>query len=155
MPITPGLSGNIRMPGDEAKAVNVDGVDVVIEQEGPKGDTPEMDADGNVLRIDHGDGSISVSLNGKPIEEAKKRKKDTGWFANLADEINDMELSRIAEELLRGVKQDMDSRKEWIEERAQGLRLLGLKVEIPGLQGSADGAPIEGMSKVRDPLNSR
>jgi len=152
MPVTPGLSGNIRLPDQAAQPVNVDGVDVIIEQEGPKGDTPEMDADGNVLRIDHGDGSISVSLNGQPIEEANKRKKDTGWFANLADDINDMELSRIAEELLRGVKQDMDSRKEWIEERAQGLRLLGLKVEIPGLQGSADGAPIEGMSKVRDPL---
>ena len=152
MPVTPGLSGNIRMPDQSAKSVSVDGVDVIIEQEGPKGDKPEMDAKGNVLRIDHGDGSLSVSLDGKPIEEANKRKKDTGWFANLADEIEEMELSRIAEDLLRGVKQDLDSRKDWIEERAQGLRLLGLKVEIPGLQGSADGAPIEGMSKVRDPL---
>jgi len=68
MPVTPGLSGNIRLPDQAAQPVNVDGVDVIIEQEGPKGDTPEMDADGNVLRIDHGDGSISVSLNGQPIE---------------------------------------------------------------------------------------
>jgi hypothetical protein len=152
MPITPGLSGNLRLNGDEPKPMNIDGVDVTIEQEGPKGDTPELDQQGNVLRIDHGDGSISVSLDGKPIEEAAKNKKKGGWFENLADEIEDLELGRIASDLIRGVKQDMESRKEWIEERAQGLRLLGLKVEIPGLQGSADGAPIEGMSKVRDPL---
>jgi hypothetical protein len=46
----------------------------------------------------------------------------------------------------------METRKEWIEDRSLGLRLLGLKVEIPGLQGAADGAPVEGMSKVRHPL---
>ena len=27
-----------------------------------------------------------------------------------------------------------------------------MKIEIPGLQGAADGAPVEGMSKVRHPL---
>jgi hypothetical protein len=32
------------------------------------------------------------------------------------------------------------------------VKLLGLKLEIPGLQGTPDGAPVEGMSKVRHPL---
>ena len=44
------------------------------------------------------------------------------------------------------------SRRDWIEDRAQGMKLLGLKIEVPGLQGAADGAPVEGMSKVRHPL---
>ena len=61
-------------------------------------------------------------------------------------------MSRIAEELLRGIDADIQSRSDWIEDRAQGLRLLGLKIEIPGVQGSSDGAPVEGMSKVRHPL---
>jgi hypothetical protein len=39
-----------------------------------------------------------------------------------------------------------------VEDRAQGIKLLGLKMEIPGLQGTTDGAPVEGMSKVRHPL---
>ena len=74
------------------------------------------------------------------------------WFRNLVDDIDDMELSRIGEDLLRGVRDDIDSRNDWIEDRAQGIKLLGLKIEIPGLQGAADGAPVEGMSKVRHPL---
>ena len=36
--------------------------------------------------------------------------------------------------------------------RDRGLRLLGLKIEIPGQQGTADGAPVEGMSRIRHPL---
>ena len=53
---------------------------------------------------------------------------------------------------MKGVEGDLKSRQEWIEDRAQGIKLLGLKVEIPGLAGAADGAPVEGMSRVRHPL---
>src|SRR6201999_3236011 len=66
--------------------------------------------------------------------------------------IQDGELSRIVDDLLRGISDDIESRKDWIEDRALGVKLLGLKVEIPGLQGATDGAPVEGMSKVRHPL---
>jgi hypothetical protein len=81
-----------------------------------------------------------------------QRVDNTDWFRNLVDEISDGEQSRIAEDLMRGIGDDLDSRKEWIEDRAQGIKLLGLKIEIPGLSGAADGAPVEGMSKVRHPL---
>jgi hypothetical protein len=54
--------------------------------------------------------------------------------------------------LLKGINDDLDSRKEWIEDRAQGIKLLGLRIELPGISGAADGAPVEGMSKVRHPL---
>ena len=108
--------------------------------------------EGNILRIEHDDGSISVSIDGRPVEEASEAEKAGEWFRNLVDDIDDMELSRIGEDLLRGVRDDIDSRNDWIEDRAQGIKLLGLKIEIPGLQGAADGAPVEGMSKVRHPL---
>ncbi len=62
------------------------------------------------------------------------------------------ELSRIADDLLRNIAEDIESRRDWIEERTLGLKLLGLKIEVPGLQGGSDGAPVEGMSKVRHPL---
>ena len=77
---------------------------------------------------------------------------NTAWFGNLVHKIDDMELGRIANDLIRGIDDDLASRKDWIETRAQGMRLLGLKIEMPGLQGAADGAPVEGMSKVRHPL---
>ena len=122
-----------------------------IEAAGEGGDIPHFDDKGAIVKIEHEDGSVTVSLTGRPLVDAEG-KKPTGWFDNLVDEIDESELNRISDELLRGVDRDLDSRKEWIEDRALGIKLLGLKVEIPGLQGATDGAPVEGMSKVRHPL---
>ena len=151
MSLTPGLVPNIRLvqPEAEPQVVGQDTI-VVVDAEG-EGDKPVVDQKGNILKIEHDDGSISVSLDGQPIEKTKK-KDELSWFDNIADEIDPMELTRIAEDLLSGIREDLGSREEWIQDRAQGLRLLGLKIELPGTQGSADGAPIEGMSKVRHPL---
>ena len=152
MPLTPGLNPSIRLNEEDEQAAPLEGMDVQVEVVDEDGaDKPEIDEQGNILRIEHDDGTITVSLDGQPIEKAG-RKKQEGWFANLAEDIDDLELSRIAEDLTRGIESDLTSRKEWIEERAQGIKLLGLKIELPGIQGTADGAPVEGMSKVRHPL---
>ena len=126
-------------------------VDVQVEFE-PDGDAPIIDDDNNIVRIEHGDGSITVSLDGKPLGSANEPAKPAEWFDNLADRIDKEELSRITEDLLRGVADDLTSREEWIEDRAMGVKLLGLKIELPNVQGASDGAPVEGMSKVRHPL---
>ena len=151
--LTPGLSPNIRLGDQNPQQPELpEAMDIVVEMAGDDGsDKPEMDMDGNVLRIEHPDGTISVSLNGEPIEKANKKTQE-GWFANLADDIEEQELSRIVDDLTRGIANDLSSREEWIQERAQGIKLLGLKIELPGLQGTPDGAPVEGMSKVRHPL---
>jgi hypothetical protein len=128
-------------------------MDVTIENADEAADIPEINQDGAIMKIDHGDGSITLSLDGKPIADAEDVEgQPEGWFDNLSNKIDDSELARIAEDLLRGVADDLESRTEWIDDRAQGIKLLGLKIEIPGLQGTGDGAPIEGMSKVRHPL---
>lgn len=145
-----GLAGNLRLvPPPEASAP--DPADVVVEIE-PGGDAPVVDEKNNILRIEHGDGSITVSLDGRPLGDAAKPEKPLEWFDNLAERIDGDELSRITEELLRGVAEDLQSRQEWIEDRAQGIKLLGLKIELPNVQGATDGAPVEGMSRVRHPL---
>ena len=150
MAMTPGLSSAVRQLGEQPLGLGA-AEDVIVEiDEGE--DKPDTDDEGNILRIEHDDGSISVSIDGRPVEEASEAEKAGEWFRNLVDDIDDMELSRIGEDLLRGVRDDIDSRNDWIEDRAQGIKLLGLKIEIPGLQGAADGAPVEGMSKVRHPL---
>lgn len=142
---TPGLvNPNIRLPG----LPEPDMPEVIIEA---GEDLPEVDASGNILRIEHEDGSVTVSLDGKPIDGPGERKRGD-WFDNLVEDIDSGELSRIADTLLRGIEDDLQSRRDWIEDRATGINLLGLKVEIPGVQGAADGAPVEGMSKVRHPL---
>ena len=139
---------NIRLQDDEQTPFDGEDISVELaEDEGPKQD---IDEHGNVMSIELSDGSITFSLDGQPLERAKGR--ETGWFDNLVEEIDQAELASIAHDLMKGVQDDLDSRKEWIEDRAQGIKLLGLKVEIPGLAGAADGAPVEGMSRVRHPL---
>jgi hypothetical protein len=150
MPLVPGLSPSIREPAPEASTLP-DGEEIIIA-EAPEGvDQPNTDDSGNVLSIEHPDGSITLRIDGQPLEAGSARKP-TGWFDNLVDDIPESELSRISEDLLRGIRDDLQSRSEWIEDRATGLKLLGLKIEIPNLSGASDGAPVEGMSKVRHPL---
>jgi len=150
MSLVPGLSPAVRLQDDTEDAA-IGPMDVTVADADEGADVPEFDQDGALLRIDHGDGSITVSLDGKPIEDSEE-KGPSGWFDNLVEDISDMELGSIAEDLLRGIDDDLMSRKEWVEDRAQGMKLLGLKIELPGIQGSNDGAPVEGMSKVRHPL---
>jgi len=126
-----------------------DDFEVEIEEDSP---TTEVDEHGNIMSIQLPDGSIQFSLDGSPIEKAQKSAKSGRWFDNLVEDIDQAELGRIAEDLMKGIESDLKSRQEWIEDRAQGIKLLGLKVEIPGLAGAADGAPVEGMSRVRHPL---
>ena len=151
MAMTPGLMPNLRQEAPQADSNPLGDEEIIIEMAEEGGDVPKFDEKGNILKIEHGDGSVTVSLDGRPLVESR-REKNADWYANLVDEIPDDELSRISEDLLRGIDADIRSRSEWIEDRTNGLKLLGLKIEIPGLQGASDGAPVEGMSKVRHPL---
>ncbi len=139
---------NLRQPANDEQSFHGDGITVDVS-EAP--DTNDLDERGQILRIDHGDGSVTVSLDGRPLN-ASAEKPASQWYSNLVEEIDSAELSRIADELLRGVDEDLASRQEWVEARATGIKLLGLQIEVPGLQGATDGAPVEGMSKVRHPL---
>jgi hypothetical protein len=148
MPL-PGLAPqNIRLPGLPDAAIPM-APDVIIEAD--DGPAPELNDNEPILRIEHDDGSISISMDGKSLVDQPGRKKG-GWFDNLVEDIDQGALGQIADDLLRGIEDDIESRRDWIEGRAQGIKLLGLKLEIPGLQGGSDGAPVEGMSKVRHPL---
>ena len=150
MPMTPGLGLNLRQPAPEEDLL--DESEVIIEVEEDGADRPELDMDGNILQIEHPDGSLTISLDGKPLGQAKEKRDEEGWFRNLVDDIGDSALNKISSDIIRGVDDDIRSREDWIEDRAQGIKLLGLKIEIPGLSGATDGAPIDGMSKVRHPL---
>ena len=148
MPL-PGLAPqNIRLPGLPDAAIPM-APDVIIEAD--DGPAPELNDNEPVLRIEHEDGSISISMDGKSLVDQPGKGKG-GWFDNLVEDIDQGALGSIADELLRGIEDDIESRRDWIEGRAQGIKLLGLKLEIPGIAGGADGAPVEGMSRVRHPL---
>lgn len=149
-----GLGGaNLRLT-DHSPPDEQDPAQIMVELAGDEqADLPEVDDKDNIVRIKHSDGSITVSLDGKGLGKSHAANDGPGeWFDNLVDKIDPSELSRITDDLLRGVEVDIESRREWIEDRALGIKLLGLKIELPNVQGASDGAPVEGMSKVRHPL---
>lgn len=153
MSAQPGLGGaNIRILGPDRPDLQPV-ADIQVDLDPPTdGDIPEIDDKGAILRIQHGDGTLSVSLNGQPLGSANDANDPLEWFDNLVSKITEESLNSITEDLIRGIDEDLQSRKEWVEDRALCLRLLGLKIELPNTQGASDGAPVEGMSKVRHPL---
>src|SRR5271154_4831357 len=148
----PGLGGaNIRLEGPDRPDLPPS-AEVHVEVVPGGADIPEINDKGAILRIKHGDGSLSVSLNGQPLGSVANDDTPATWFGNLAEKIPEDALNSLTEDLLRGIEEDLQSRKEWIDDRSLGLKLLGLKLELPNTQGATDGAPVEGMSKVRHPL---
>ena len=150
MALTPGLSPSIRLVPSEPDSIGSNDETVVEIIDGE--DKPIANDDGKILEIEHDDGSITISLDGRSLNGDEENKGPTGWFDNFVDDIPELELNRISDDLLRGISDDIESRKDWIEDHSTGVKLLGLKIEIPGLGGSAEGAPVEGMNRVRHPL---
>lgn len=154
MSAVPGLgNANLRL-FDHSQADEADPAHVIVMLGGDdQPDIQEIDDKNNILRIKHGDGSVTVSLDGLGLgKSGAANEEPKEWFDNLVDDIDSSELSTITDALIRGVDDDIESRREWIEDRALGIKLLGLKVEVPNQQGATEGAPVEGMSKVRHPL---
>lgn len=151
MMTVPGLgNANIRLdqPSGDSEALT-DDQDIIVEDDA--GQTVENEnEDGDVVSIEHPDGSITISLDGKALTEKSERKKKD-WFDNLVDDIDELELGRISEDLLTGVQNDIDSRKDWTNNKAEGLKMLGLMIELPSnTQGGDSG--VVGQSRVRHPL---
>lgn len=110
---------------------------------------PRIDPETGALEIPHEDGSILVDFNGDQTQRMEKASKHD---ANLALALDDFTLGQIAEDLLEGISSDDQSRSEWLEARAKGIDMLGLKIESPKSGVSTNSAPLEGMSVVRDPV---
>ena len=72
---------------------------------------------------------MTIGMNGLEITLTPESKKSEDFYDNLAEEIDDRELSSIASELLEGFEGDIASRKDWIQTYVDGLELLGLKIE--------------------------
>ena len=144
---------NLRLLSD-ANQWGGDGLDdITIDAAEDDPDQPQVNDEGQILRIEHGDGSVTISLNDKPLLPGIGHNRGPqDWFANLAEEIGADQLGMVAEDLLRGVGDDEQSRKDWIDTVATFVKLLGVTVEVPNVSGLTDGAPVEGMSRVRHPL---
>lgn len=104
-----------------------------------------------VVDIELPDGSIKVYLGAAANDDDDEDGIDP-FFRNIAGKIDGGELGRIADQLLDGIVADNESRKEWLDNRAQGIKLLGLKIEsIRSSAGDGSGM-VDGTSMVRHPL---
>lgn len=142
---------NLRLVSPAANDADPHSIDIDVAEDDP--DQPQINDDGHILSIEHGDGSVTISMNDKPLLPGLGHNSGSrDWFRNLAEEIGEDQLSAVAEDLLRGVTDDEQSRKDWIDTVATFVKLLGVTIEVPNVSGVTDGAPVEGMSRVRHPL---
>jgi hypothetical protein len=69
------------------------------------------------------DGSMEITI------VPGKDKKDDDFNANLAEDMDEKQLTELSGDLLGEFRTDIESRKDWLTTYVEGLELLGLKVE--------------------------
>jgi hypothetical protein len=103
------------------------------------------------IGIERADGSLLIRLDGKKISKEPSGSAKA-HDANLAEFIDERELARICDELLNGIDADIQSRREWMERRAAGIKHLALKVENPRSPTADADTAVEGQTTVRTPI---
>ena len=73
--------------------------------------------------------SVTIGMGDLEIEIEPGKEYDEEFNANLAEQLDDGVLEKLAGELLSDFDTDISSRKDWIDTYVDGIELLGLKVE--------------------------
>jgi len=92
---------------------------------------PEDEGEGIEIQIENPDGVI-VGMDGIEIDLMDGMgdgEQSDDFDANLAEEMDEGELQKLASELVGLVDADINSRKEWVEMYVKGLDVLGMKYE--------------------------
>ena len=75
--------------------------------------------DPEAVRIHKGDMTIEMS----------KEEDEDEFSKNLAEEMDERDLARIAGDLIGDFESDVSSRRDWVQTYVDGLELLGMKLE--------------------------
>ena len=73
--------------------------------------------------------SMSIEIDGVTIDLTPGKEAAEEFDANLAEDMSEGELMKIATELIEDVEADIYSRKDWTEAYVKGLEVLGLRYE--------------------------
>ena len=114
---------------------------VVVSLNDDEPDIPDVDT-GKGVEIEGGGVIVRIG-------PALANKADLKFHDNLAEAIPRDVLGMIADELLERIEEDNRSRQEWLDTRARGIEMLGLKIEPMRSSGPDGSAPLEGQSQVR------
>jgi hypothetical protein len=72
----------------------------------------------------------AVSISGPGFEiDIEKSEDEEEFDKNLAEDMSEDELMKVANDLLGDFDTDISSRKDWVQTYVDGLELLGLKIE--------------------------
>ena len=118
--------GNGRLPPSQIdSAMPGSGMDLEggedIEVETVEEETPNFDE--SMIEVQE-DGSVNINF-----EEAAAEELSQEFDFNLSESIDDDTLMEISTELLGLYEEDKESRQDWENSYAEGLKLLGLKYE--------------------------
>lgn len=140
-----GLLSPTALRPKPAPSVSFADVEIDVDPDNDNGVT--IDPKSGSITIVNDDGSVDVDFN----PEQQFQSKPSKFSDNLAEIIDSLELGRIANVVIEGIQQDDQSRQEWLNDRAEGIRLLGLKLKDP--RSSIDTTTaLDGMSNVDHPL---
>jgi len=92
---------------------------------------PELDeGPGIEIQIENPEGVI-VGMDGVEIDlmEIVKGEQSDDFDVNLAEEMDEGELQKVASDLVELIDADIGSRKDWVEMYVKGLDVLGMKYE--------------------------
>jgi len=88
---------------------------------------PEEEGPGIEIQIENPEG-VMVGIDGMEIDLMPETDEED-FDANLAEEMDDSALQKIASDLIEMVDADINSRKDWTEMYVKGLDVLGMKYE--------------------------
>ena len=71
---------------------------------------------------------IEIVLEGEELDSDEAPDEDS-FGANLAEKMDEGELSKLSGELIELVEADINSRKDWVDAFVKGLEVLGMKYE--------------------------
>jgi len=114
----------------------IEGMTEEVPEEGLEVELPEEEAEIEELP----DGSAVVKLDTQGPEE------DEDFYANLAEELDELELSTVALRYIKLVEMDKRAREERDKQYEEGLKRTGMGKDAPG------GATFMGASKVVHPV---
>jgi hypothetical protein len=88
---------------------------------------PSLDIDELYAEPNGPDIEIEIELDAE--DEGEEDEAPPGFDDNLAEDMDDGQLTELAGDLLGEFDEDISSRKDWIQTYVDGLELLGMKVE--------------------------
>ena len=94
------------------------GLDALAAEEGPDVEIEIVNPEG-----------LSIGMDGMVIDLMPEDVSEVEFDANLAEEMDEGALAKVASEIIEMVDADINSRKDWTEMYVRGLEVLGMKYE--------------------------